>query len=313
MTKVIHVQYSIDSAGSAALRLHKAFLKANIDSSILSLLYINNGDKKISHLSGMANRIAGWDQKLEHPIRKNIKPQYGLFTYPMLGTDISQLPQIQDADIIYLHWVLHGFLNINNFEQIIKLGKPVIFFMHDMWTITGGCHHSFECNKYKTKCFDCPIFIKRPVKDWVLSEFSKKSKLFSKYNNLYFVSPSQWLYNCAKESALTKEKPNFCIPNILDTTLFKPFDKNIAKGILNIDPGQTVIAFGAVTITSPYKGMTYLLEALNMLKSKLDPEKTTLLIFGSNYDQQTADSLPFKVKFMGYLKDEYSSSNFIVI
>lgn len=309
MIKIVQVQYSVESAGRGALRLQKAFLDADIDSSILSFQPPAGTTERISsHLGRKANLFAGWDWKLQSIIRKNIIPSYGLYSYPILGTNISELPQIRDADIIYLHWVLHGFLNIHNFEQIIKLGKPVIIFMHDMWTITGGCHHSFECNKYKTKCYDCHIFAKPPIKDWVLSEFEKKLKLFSSYNNIYFVAPSKWLYDCTKQSALTKDKPVFYIPNVLDTTIFKPFEKKTAKQILNIDPKETVIAFGAVTVDSPYKGWAYLKKALELLKLNTDQKNISVLIFGSDYDKEIADSVPFKIKFMGTLKDEYSTA-----
>jgi glycosyltransferase involved in cell wall biosynthesis len=193
-------------------------------------------------------------------------------------------------------------------EQLIKLGKPVIFFMHDMWTITGGCHYSFECDKYKTKCHDCPMFEKHKIKDWVLSEFEKKIKLFSSYSNVYFVSPSKWLYDCTKQSALTKDKPVFHIPNVLDRTIFKPFDKKVAKQALNIDPEKTVISFGAVNVNSPYKGWEYLKKALELYKTKSEQKNISVLIFGSNYNKEVDDSIPFDTKFMGALKDEYSTA-----
>jgi glycosyltransferase involved in cell wall biosynthesis len=138
--------------------------------------------------------------------------------------------------------------------------------------------------------------------------FKNKQHLYSKYKNLYFVSPSKWLFNCAKESLLTKDKPVFYIPNVIDNTLFKPFDKKIAKRILNIDPEQTVIAFGAVSINSPYKGWSYLQKALEILYQKNELGKVLVLIFGSGYDKNIADSIPFETKFMGYLCDEYSTS-----
>ncbi len=50
MIKVVHLQHSTASAGSAAYRLHKAFLNANIESSILSLYSHINGNKAINQL-----------------------------------------------------------------------------------------------------------------------------------------------------------------------------------------------------------------------------------------------------------------------
>jgi glycosyltransferase involved in cell wall biosynthesis len=308
MIKVVHLQYSPVSAGSAASRLHKAFLDNNIDSSILSLLPVNTRDKRISQLRKRNIIISEWDHRLQSAfIRKDIKANYGLFSYPLLGNNISDFQQVKDADIIYVHWVLHGFMNLGNIRQLIELGKPVIFFMHDMWTITGGCHHSFGCDKYMSRCNNCPMFEHKPMIDWAASEFDKKLKLFSTYSNIYFVSPSRWLEDCAKKSGLTRDKPVYCIPNVLDKTMFKPFDKKVAKRILNIDPEETVIAFGAVTVTSPYKGWEYLKKALEVVNANGNLDKVLVLIFGSEHDAEIADAIPFKTRFMGYLSEEYST------
>ena len=204
---------------------------------------------------------------------------------------------------------MKGLLNFRNIEQIARLNKPVVIFLHDMWNITGGCHHSFTCETYKTEgCNSCPMFPAVKKNDLSAREFRKKLKIYSKYNNLHFVSPSRWLYNCAKESLLTKNKPVHYIPNILDSSLFKPTDKNVAKKFLNIDGNETVIAFGAISVNSPYKGWKYLQKAMELLKQEDALKNVSVLIFGSAYNKEIADAIPYKTKFMGYLLDEYSTA-----
>ena len=39
------------------------------------------------------------------------------------GTDITQLPEFKNADIIHLAWVNQGFLSLNNIEKILNSGK----------------------------------------------------------------------------------------------------------------------------------------------------------------------------------------------
>lgn len=308
MIKVVQLQNSMNSAGSSALRLHNAFLEEGIDSSIVSRRTDRIIDNKIKYLYKKSIIISRLNDKLIGYInRKNIK-QYGSFSSPVLGTNVSGLEEIKNADIIYLHWILGGFLNISNIEQLFKLKKPVIIIMHDMWWITGGCHHSFTCEKYITGCNNCQIFPGNKKNDLSTKGFNKKLKLYSKYDNLYFVSPSRWLYDCAKKSLLTKDKPIFYIPNVLDNKIFKPVDKMTARQILNIDPTETIIAFGAVGIDSPYKGWAYLQKALEILKQDKELKNISILIFGGGYNKQIADAIPFKTKFIGYLRDEYSIS-----
>jgi glycosyltransferase involved in cell wall biosynthesis len=262
-------------------------------------------EPEIAYMPKNSRIIAWFDGKLRGFINRNNRREFGPFSYPVLGSDVSRIKEIKNADIIYLHWVLGGFLNLSSMEKLMHLNKPVVIVMHDMWAITGGCHHSFTCAKYISGCGNCPILPGQKEKDLSFREFNKKLKLYSKYDNLFFVSPSRWLFDCAKKSMLTRDKPVFCIPNALDGTTYKPFEKSVAKRILNIDPEETIIAFGAVAIDSPYKGLSFLLEALQILH-KQDLKKTSVLIFGSNYNKKIADAIPFKTRFMGHLTDDYA-------
>ena len=63
------------------------------------------------------------------------------------GTDITNLPEFQQADIIHLHWINQGMLSLKNIEKILASGKPVVWTMHDMWPCTGICHYSGGCTK----------------------------------------------------------------------------------------------------------------------------------------------------------------------
>ncbi len=307
MVKVVQIQFSIESGARSAIRLQHAFQNTGIPSHIISLQTSSHEIKNVSFLGKKQRLVSRLDEKMQTSVLKFNKKEYGLFSYPMLGTDISGLPEVGNADIIYLHWALGGFLNFNSFDKIAKLGKPVIIVLHDMWWISGGCHYSFTCEKYKHGCSNCQMFSGDHENDYSSKGFRKKMKFYSRYKNLFFVAPSRWIYNCAKEAFLTKDKPVFYIPNILDTKLFKPFEKKTAKQILGLDENKPVIAFGAVSVDSPYKGWKYLQEALTLLKQDIRYDGLQVLIFGSGANDRIAGSIPFNTKFMGYLKDEYST------
>jgi len=308
MLKVVQIQYSTVSGGSSAIRLQKAFIKAGISSSIISLQEDKPKVDNITYLGRKERIIARLDCRLELLLTKKSDKDYGLFSAPVIGNDISSMKEVREADIIYIHWVQYGFLGLSDIKKIARLKKPVIFIMHDMWGITGGCHYSFNCKNYTTGCKACPIFTATSNSSLAAMGVTKKLALYSKYDNLFFVSPSRWLYNCAKEALLTKNKPVFYIPNVLDISVYKPLDKSTAKHILKISSDESVIAFGAVSIDSKRKGWPYLQNALEMLKKDTDSGKVTILIFGSNYNREIADAIPFRTRFMGYLSDEYSTA-----
>jgi len=305
--KVLHLQYKT-TAASPAYRLNEAFRENGIQSKLLSLYNELDEVDTNNSLGKKSKWISRVNNKLEGHLKKNMTSKFGIFSYPIIGSNISQLKEVQEADLIYIHWVLNGFLSLQNIEQLVKLNKPILFFMHDMWTITGGCHHSFGCNKYMDHCYNCKFFLQDKNNDLSAREFDKKQKVFSKHDNVHFIAPSKWLYNCAKDSMLTKDKPVFYIPNYLDEKAFKPFKKNIAKKILNFDENKIVIAFGAISIESPYKGWKYLQEALRLLHLDVEHLDIEILIFGSGYQKEIDESIPFKTRFMGFLSDEYATN-----
>lgn len=305
--KIVHIHYKTTTA-SPDTRLHQAFLKEGIKSSIITLISHIDGDELIKS----AGRNAKWTAKIDTWIQskktRKVNRKLGSFSYPVIGTDLSKWEVIKEADVIYVHWALNGFMSHKNVKQLADLNKPIILYMHDMWTITGGCHYSLDCDKYKTSCNNCPMLEGSEEHDLSSKEFDRKMKFYSSYDNLYFVTPSKWLYECTKQSALTRNKPVFHIPNTLDKSIFKPYDKNVAKEILNFSPDEIVIAFGAIAVNSPYKGWNYLQEALQLLYNEEERMNISVLIFGSGYNKVIADAIPFKTKFAGFLNSDYATS-----
>ncbi|MCM4156124.1 glycosyltransferase [Gramella sp. AN32] len=304
---ILHLQYKTTES-SPANRLHNAFVDAGINSNLLSLYNEIDEQKNNSSLGRKSKWISQINNRTETYLKSKMTSEFGIFSFPVIGSNISEMDVVIEADVIYIHWVLNGFLSLKNIEQLIKLNKPIIFFMHDMWTITGGCHHSFGCDKYMEHCHNCKFFRGEKQNDLSSREFKIKKRLFSRFDNIYFVAPSKWLYDCAKQSALTKEKPVFYIPNYLDAKIFKPFEKNVAKNMLNIQKDDIVIAFGAISIDSPYKGWKYLQKALEIMEEEGNYKNVSILIFGSGFKQEVAEAIPYKTKFMGFLTNEYATN-----
>lgn len=308
MLSVVQIQYSTESGGRSALRLQRAFIKFGIQSTIISLQRDIHPVDGIVYLGKFSRYFAKLYTRLQIKLTQKRDSKYALFSVLPFGINITKLDEIKQADIIYLHWVQNGFLNAHQIGKIASLNKPVIMVMHDMWSFTGGCHYSYDCNQYLSSCGNCPVFTSKKQKRFAINEFKRKLKLYKKHNNIIFVSPSKWLYNCAKNSSLLKDKPVFYIPNIMERTVFKPVDKQEAKKILNISTHLTVIAFGAISIDSYRKGGQYLNKALKILETQIDSSKVLILLFGSDYNEAIAETIPFKTRFMGYLEDEYTTS-----
>ena len=96
------------------------------------------------------------------------------------GTDITSLPEFQQADVIHLHWINQGMLSLNTIRKILTSGKPVVWTMHDMWPCTGICHYARECKSYEQECHHCPyIYGGGGKKDLSTRIFRKKKEIYS--------------------------------------------------------------------------------------------------------------------------------------
>ena len=306
--RIVHLQYGSSPSGNYTIRLHEAFLKLGFDSYVLSLNSNVIDDPRIVSLGIVSKNVRKVNQRLQEYVTRNKPTDSGAFSLSFLGSNISKHELILKADVIYVHWILGGFLSVANLKQLAALGKPMVMIMHDMWSITGGCSYSFDCDKFLSHCNNCPMFPVEKEHDISFRQYKEKKAFYSNFNNLFFISPSHWLADLARRAEITKNKPIVRIPNPIDTTLFKPFDKKIAKKILGLEDYDYVICFGANKVHSPYKGWSYLKDAVHKLKDKISNKSIGVLIFGSVATQGIRDSIPFPVKFMGYVRGDYTTN-----
>lgn len=297
--QVIHINTNDYSGGAAiaAFRLSCALQKSGVESSLFSLY----------SQSGKSVTVGRFKQAISYPIRvldkwllPKTKPDRGLFSSAKFGYNICNYKAIQDADIIYIHWINHCFLSLYDIEKLCRTGKQIVVYMHDMWHATGGCHHSFDCTGYTKNCDKCPFFESK--NNIAKNQLNHKISLFKKYPNVKIVTPSRWLADCVKQSAVFKNHSTYKIVNPIDTTIFKPSSKQSARQALSLPNNKKIICFGAQSATrNAYKGWSFLVEALGKLEfSKDDIE---ILIFGSDYDEQIENTLPYKTHFTGRITD----------
>ena len=221
------------------------------------------------------------------------------------GTDITKYPAFQEADIIHLHWINQGMLSLKNLERIFNSGKPVVWTMHDLWPATGICHHPRECNHYKTHCHNCPLLLYHGSKhDLSFRTFEKKLKLMQG-KQISFVACSQWLKGMSAQSALLQGQHITNIPNPIDTTVFKPKDRQGARTRLSLPADKKLLLFGAVKATDKRKGIDYLIKACKLLV-KQQPElkeQVGIVTFGL-LSEGLRRVLPFEVYPQGYVTEE---------
>lgn len=222
------------------------------------------------------------------------------------GTDITSLPEYQQADVIHLHWINQGMLSLHTLQKILLSGKPVVWTMHDMWPSTGICHYARECKNYEQECHHCPyLYGGGGKKDLANRTFRKKKQIYS-LAPITFVGCSEWIAEKAKASALLSGHTVTNIPNAINTNLFRPHSKSEARTKNRLPSEGKLILFGSVKITDQRKGVDYLIEACKILAEKHPDCKESLgvVVFG-NQSQEIEKLIPFRVYALPYIQNEH--------
>ena len=191
-------------------------------------------------------------------------------------------------------------LNIHNIHNSgishlnIPENLPIIWTMHDCWAFD---QHAFAwTDQNGCKCH--AVKDKNSVISKVKVDTLKRIK-----NNLILVAPSKWLANLAKEKTHGEVRIEH-IPYGVDTDLFSPKDKNLARKELGLPPKKMWLG-SASTWSNSRKGFDILAKALN----QIDCSDIGLLAWGA----QPKDPLPSEltVKFSGTISGaERLSTNY---
>ena len=216
------------------------------------------------------------------------------------GLPVWRHAWVKDADAIFLGWVNQGMLSLGGVERLSKLGKPMVWVMHDMWNMTGICHHAGDCRGFLNECGDCHFLGKRRgPQDMSHSTWIRKRKLY--YDaGLRFVAVSSWLAEKAGESSLLSDRRVEVIPN--------PFPISEGEDLRREKkPGDSVrIIFGAARLDDPIKGLPVLKEALRTVAQRYPDiaRRVELVTFGAFKDPENGKGFAIPHRHLGMLSGE---------
>ena len=271
--RVVHISANDIRGGAAraAYRLHSALNAAGV----VSRMFVRKRTSQDSSASAV-KQTNGWLRRRLRAWRKQrIKREFEQYQ-GILGVDYDfftddrsiygneALEQLPDCDVIHLHWIA-GFIDYQTFFPAIARRRiPIVWTLHDMNPFTGGCHYNRGCERFIEGCGACPQLKSSDARDLSRQIFLRKQFAFSQLapDMLHLVTPSRWLADEARRSALLRRFPVSVIPNGLDTRVFAPRDRRTAREIFNIPLDRNVLLFVAGSLKDVRKGLVFLPQAL---------------------------------------------------
>ena len=285
-------------AGKAAYRLHKSLLQFNIDSTMLV-----QRKKSLDHsVIGPSSKIQKLISKLRPSIdnlpvklyRRKTDTMFSVLWLPF-SSIVSKINKI-NPDIVHIHWIGSGMLNIDN---ISKIKAPIVWSLHDMWLLTGGCHYDEGCSRYTKNCGYCKVLSSKVDNDLSRKVFNNKSRVFSKIERMYVVATSRWTYDCSRKSSLLKSRKHFILPNPINTNFYVSHNKKISREKIGLPQGPKLILFVA-NPNDKRKGFGDLVSAITNSKYS---EIECVVLGNKNPSITNSD---FKIHYLGHVNDENS-------
>lgn len=266
--KVTLVNHSdiVGGASMVSLRLLDALRSQGIDARMVVKEARGLPHEAISSLGGgLAARAAFVGERLRIFTANGFRRDT-LFKVSVAdrGLPVYRHLWIADADIVALNWFNQGMMSLDGVRRIAALGKPIVWTMHDMWPMTGICHHAGLCDRFTDRCGRCP-FLGRPSRCRDLSSriFDRKMKLYNAVD-IRFVAVSRWLAGQAARSALLAGRHVEVINNAfpLDRYPVKPTLSRRALGLP--DDGRRLVVMCAARLDDSIKNLPAAIDALNL-------------------------------------------------
>ncbi len=298
--KIVIINHSDRRGGASVVsyRLMKALQAAGVDASML-VVHRDSDDPSV---------VCAGSAKIPF-LEEHLRIFFGngfdradLFKVSIAtdGLPLHRHPLVREADAVFLGWINQGMLSLKEIGKIAATDKKMVWTMHDMWNLTGICHHAGTCTAYRERpgCGNCPFLHSRAsAHDLSRRTWERKKALYSSAD-IRFVAVSTWLAGKCRESSLMGGMDISVIPNAFPTEDFY-IEPHGSRQDLGLPEGKKLIVMGAARLDDPVKGLGYAVDTLN----RLTDTDAHAVFFGALRDAHALDALRLPYTCLGEIHD----------
>lgn len=305
--KVYHFASSLGGgANIAGRRLHSAMLRMGVD----SIFYHGEGRSPNSTfypLYEQSDFITRNKAAIKTSIWARRWKEDGFVVGNKWIRKTPAPPAESRNSVVCLHWVSR-WLDLPSFLRSVPKGVPIVWTLHDLIPITGGCANPYDCGHYKESCGFCPQLANPRQRDMAYSAQQEKIELF-RGSNIHLVANSSWTLAKAEESTLGQHAQSITkIHYGLDIEAFRVIDKETARRSLSLPTdNRIIIGFSCLDFNDERKGAKKLLQALAELPAELRKRILLVVLGGGTWP---AVNCSVEIVSLGALSDSRFQSIF---
>ena len=324
--RILHL-CKMDAGGGAAdgfMRIHDALLSQGVDSTayVMKKKRSAAGVIDASKLLGSAGSAAWLGRRFASKLRRVGRRVEGVFDFDAEGVFPAD-PIIAHAqsvsskwDLVLVHW-LGGYMSPESVVRIAAaLDAKIGLWQVDMAHMTGGCHYSLACERYREGCGRCPALGSSAEADITRRQAAERADVWRRADAVV-LAQSRWSARKAADSHVLRGLRQAVLPIPLDLErLPVAVDQPAARLRFGLPTdGRRIALVRTVDPRTTYKGFGIFQEALR----RLDRSGVRLHVVGAGPAGLFPDGLK-NVSFtdLGYLSgdeamsDAYQAADFFV-
>ena len=291
--RVTHFSYyKSGGAGNVAETLNSLLNKRGIDSNIF---YASDRGLKYNKTKTLNILTAFIDNAI---LRKKKSNLISVLRFKISNQKVRKLINQNEIDIYHFHWI-PGIVNIKMLKKLVRDEKKIVWTLHDMFPLSGGCHIEFGCNQFDNNCKACPAtrsFFRKNIEN----NRVRLDKIFKNYKNIIYVAPSKKIYELALKNSRIE------VDNL--KLIYNPSrSENRAK--VSLSSGTINIGMGALEISDKNKNIIETVKKIDtiVVKNRILENRIQINLIG-NCNQDIKTSF-VKVKISGFLSEELAQES----